>query len=67
MLIGDLISISRAPAVVSLSAVDAARKQVCGGGPPGEGVLRLLAEYFLGEAETRAGFEAMIRSLGRVE
>ena len=67
MLIGDLISISRAPAVVSLSAVDAARKQVCGGGPPGEGVLRLLAEYFLGEAETRAGFEAMIRSLGRTE
>lgn len=57
--VGDLISISPAPAVVSLGEM-----------PVGEDLapaLALLSGYSLAEAETRAAFEAITRSLARRE
>jgi len=65
-LVGDLIDIARAPAVVSLSDVDGLRDRL-GGGEGAEELGSLLAGYSLADSETRAAFEAITRSLGRDE
>jgi hypothetical protein len=65
--IGDLVAVSRAPAVVSLSDVARLRDRLACGEPCTEELASLLAEYHLGEEQTRLAFEAMLRSLGRSE
>jgi len=70
MRVGDLIFVSRAPAVVSLSDVEQVRDALAL--PGGRGIaydraVDLLRGYHLGDKETRAAFEAMIASLGRTE
>ena len=65
--VGDLIAISRAPAVISLTAVEAWRDRLCAGEAERAELAPLLAEYHLGDQETRAAFETMLRSLGRTE
>jgi hypothetical protein len=64
--VGDLITISRAPAVVSLGEVEGLREELAAGRVP-EGGRDLLGEYSLDDPDTRAAFEAMVRSLGRAE
>ena len=57
--VGDLISISPAPAVVSLGQMPVGQEPAP--------ALALLSGYSLAEAETRAAFEAITRSLARRE
>lgn len=65
--VGDLIAISRAPAVVSLTEVERLRDRLSAGEGVGEELASLLTEYYLGDEETRAACETMLRSLGRTE
>jgi hypothetical protein len=65
--IGDLVAVSRAPAVVSLGDVARLRDQLTRGEPCTDELASLLGEYHLGEEQTRLAFEAMLRSLGRSE
>jgi len=65
-LVGDLIEVARAPAVVSLGDVEGLRDRLREGGGADE-ARSLLAGYSLAEPETRAAFEAITRSLARDE
>ncbi len=65
-LVGDLIEVARAPAVVSLADVEGLRDRLGEGGGADE-ARSLLAGYSLAEPETRAAFEAITRSLARDE
>lgn len=65
--IGDLVTVSRAPAVVSLSDLGRLRDRLAQGEPCAEELASLLGEYHLGEEQTRLASEAMLRSLGRSE
>ena len=65
--VGDLIAVSRASAVISLTDVEARRDRLCADEAAPAELCSLLAEYHLGDQETRAAFETMLRSLGRTE
>jgi len=65
--VGDLIAVSRAPAVISLTEVEKLRDRL-GAGDQAEAELSLLlGGYHLGDPETRAACETMLRSLVRAE
>ena len=65
--VGDLISISRAPAVVSLRDVETLRGKLRAGESCGEQFEELLGGYHLGDPDARAAFDTVVRSLGRPE
>ena len=65
--VGDVITVSRAPAVVSLSELARLRDRLGASEACAEELASLLGEYHLGEEQTRLAFEAMLRSLGRSE
>ncbi len=67
MRVGDLISISRAPAVVSLASLEQARDSLAEGKSLDGVTADLLSGYHLDDPQTRGAFEAMVRSLGRTE
>ncbi len=65
--VGDLISISRAPAVVSLGQMEALRAKLQAGEDAREQLEELLGGYHLGDPDARAAFDTVLRSLGRGE
>ncbi|UCC68401.1 MAG: hypothetical protein JSV79_00230 [Armatimonadota bacterium] len=65
--IGDLISVSPAPAVISLSDVARLMDDIAAGADASEALSALVAGYSLENPETQAAFDAMVRSLGREE
>ncbi len=64
--IGDLVDISRLPAVISLSDLDDLRARLQRGEHPSQ-LSGLLGEYYLGGAEVRTAVDLLLRSLGRKE
>jgi len=65
--IGDLISVSPVPAVISLSGVERLRDELRAGTDAAGQLRGLVGGYSLGNEEARGAFEAMARSLGREE
>lgn len=65
--VGDLISVSRVPAVVSLEDLSALRDRLSAGQGAGAALDDLLAGYHLGDPDTRGVFEALLRGLARQE
>lgn len=65
--VGDLIAISPAPPVVSLSWLEMLRARLAAGGACAAELDCLLGGYLLDDPETKAAFEAVCRSLGRPE
>jgi len=65
--VGDLVSISRAPAVVSLADLEALRGRLSAGEDGSPQLADLLVGYHLGDPDTKAAFDALLRSLGRPE
>lgn len=64
--VGDLVAISRLPAVISLRELSALRARL-GRGESAEELADLLGDYCLGGAEVRAAVDLLLRSLGRKE
>ncbi len=65
--VGDLISISSAPAVVSLTDLERVRQELSRGGDVGEELSSLLTHYCLDDPDTRGAFDVIVSGLGRQE